>query len=144
MKQISSVLTIKGKIKTVKWDSELSSVVPSQYDNTIEIHIMDATDSESLMINIGSYEYTIEQLESIVDQAKRLLKAQAVFAKGIKKKVDSNLKKFKVGYENGSDYHVVFVDARSHDHALDVFRDLKIAYTDITHLDVATPEDLEE
>lgn len=146
MNNVNSSLSIKGKIKPVKWNEELSSVVPSQYENSVEIKVMDATDAESLMITLGSYEYTIEQLESVIDQAKRLLKAQAVFSEGIEKKVDpnSNLKKFKVGYENGSEYHVVYVDARNHDHALELFRDSTIAHTDITHLDEATPEDLGE
>lgn len=144
MNNVNSSLSIKGKIKPVKWDEELSSVVPSQYENSVEIKVMDATDSESLMITLGSYEYTIEQLESVIDQAKRLLKAQAVFSEGIEKKVDTNLKKFKIGYENGSEYHVIFVDARTHDHALELFRDSKIQHTDITHLDEATLEDLGE
>ncbi len=141
MKPMNSTLTIKGKINTVRWDKELSSIVPAQYESTVELNIMDAMDSNSLMISLGSYEYTIEQLESLVDQAKRLLKAQAVFAEGIETKVESNLKTFKVGFENGSKYHVVFVDAMNEDDALAKFKTLYIDHTDITELREATAED---
>lgn len=142
MKQLNSTLTIKGKITPVRWDKDLSSIVDSQYESTVELNIMDATDKESLMISLGSYEYTIAQLENVIDQAKRLLNAQAVFAAGIEKNL--NLKNYKVGFENGSKYHVVYINATDEDDALVKFKGSCMPYTEISELREATAEDFGE